>query len=354
MNQLADMPRDRYRKALGVKAGQDLIVIYRSTLDRYPTIAASIIGALPVDEFRIVFVPGPALEHGDPQQLHSCLAQARHSGLVVMPSQDWRSAVIAADAVICDPGAVAIHAAALGRSVVLIPPAGQAHDQGPLGRAAVAFNSRACPDSLLIRAYDRRARTTAAARELVHTSGAVPASRPGSAEPQPEPGRERPALWVHAGGGPDGGVHVHRLPADTADRTDLQDDRSRVLSVWDDEPNGRLRSLASVMLSDRPAGERTDTWAREMLETTFLYCVVCYTPTEVVAYTRQGHQLGYRIHELGVVDPALVAAIVYAARYDMGVSALLHGAAQGRVPVTIRAGITAPVTLEWVSHGRWR
>ncbi|MGW1048401.1 hypothetical protein [Streptomyces sp. NPDC002521] len=124
--------RERFRRAFGVRRGQRLIV-FSSTWnpesifgdggsgDVAPSLLARLTGELPADEFRVTAVLHPNTWHGHgPGQIRIWLNQARQRGLTLVdPLRDWRQAVIAADALIGDFGAVSYYAAALGVPVLL-------------------------------------------------------------------------------------------------------------------------------------------------------------------------------------------------------------------------------------------
>ncbi|MGW0736788.1 hypothetical protein [Streptomyces sp. NPDC002851] len=124
--------RDRFRRALGIRRGQRLVVV-NSTWnpeslfgdgggsDVLPTLLPRLTAELPADEYRLAAVLHPNIWHGHgPGQLRAWLDRARRGGLTLIdPLHAWRQALLAADAVIGDHGAVTYYAAALGRPVLL-------------------------------------------------------------------------------------------------------------------------------------------------------------------------------------------------------------------------------------------
>ncbi|MER5278077.1 hypothetical protein ABT025_20315 [Streptomyces sp. NPDC002809] len=136
--------RERFRRALGVRAGQRLIVL-SSTWNPESlfgdgrgdeggrsdggTGGSDVLSALlprlarefPVDEYRFAAVLHPNIWHGHgPGQVRAWLDRARRCGLVLVdPLEGWRQALLAADAVIGDHGSVTYYAAALGIPVLL-------------------------------------------------------------------------------------------------------------------------------------------------------------------------------------------------------------------------------------------
>ncbi|MFI6892861.1 hypothetical protein ACIBM4_01930 [Streptomyces sp. NPDC050256] len=130
--------RERFRRALGVRAGQRLIVLSstwnpdslfgdgvseggRGGGDVLPALLPRLAREFPVDEYRFAAVLHPNIWHGHgPGQVRAWLDRARRCGLVLIdPLEGWRQALIAADAVIGDHGSVTYYAAALGTPVLL-------------------------------------------------------------------------------------------------------------------------------------------------------------------------------------------------------------------------------------------
>ena len=145
---LAALPlRDRFRRALGVSAGQRLVVL-NSTWnpqslfgdggehDVLPWLLERLASELPADEYRVAAVLHPNVWHGHGVgQIRSWLDRACRSGLTLIdPLDDWRQALIAADAVIGDFGSVSYYAAALGLPVLLGAASGEVLDPAsPVG-----------------------------------------------------------------------------------------------------------------------------------------------------------------------------------------------------------------------------
>ncbi|MFI8904673.1 hypothetical protein ACIGV8_03885 [Streptomyces albidoflavus] len=124
--------RDRFRRALGVRRGQRLLVL-NSTWnpeglfgseggqDLLPSLLPRLAAELPADDYRLAAVLHPNIWHGHgPGQIHAWLDQARRSGLTLIdPVHSWRQALLAADVLLGDFGAVSFYAAALGVPVLL-------------------------------------------------------------------------------------------------------------------------------------------------------------------------------------------------------------------------------------------
>ncbi|KNB54440.1 hypothetical protein [Streptomyces caatingaensis] len=115
-----------HRRALGVRDGRRLVVVSStwgptSLLGRDPGLPARLLAELPYDEYRVAAVlhPNVRAAHGE-WRIRSLLAPALESGLLLMPPvHAWRSALVAADAVVGDHGSVTLYGAALGKPVLL-------------------------------------------------------------------------------------------------------------------------------------------------------------------------------------------------------------------------------------------
>lgn len=130
---LAAQPyRDRFRRSLGVREGQRLVLLNSTwnpeslfgdggTEDVLPSLLPRLASELPVDEYRLAAVLHPNVWHGHgPGQIRAWLDRARRGGLTLVdPLAGWRQALIAADAVIGDFGSVTYYAAALSVPVLL-------------------------------------------------------------------------------------------------------------------------------------------------------------------------------------------------------------------------------------------
>ncbi|MGA4848926.1 hypothetical protein ACOBQB_22715 [Streptomyces sp. G5(2025)] len=128
--------RDRFRRALGVRRGQRLVVL-NSTWnpegffgsgggsgggqDVFPGLLPRLTAELPADDYRVAVVLHPNIWHGHgPGQIRAWLDRALRSGLTLIdPAHAWRQALLAADAVVGDFGAVTYYASALGTPVLL-------------------------------------------------------------------------------------------------------------------------------------------------------------------------------------------------------------------------------------------
>ncbi|MFB6518476.1 hypothetical protein, partial [Streptomyces sp. NPDC056401] len=124
--------RERFRRALGVRRGQRLVVL-NSTWnpeglfgngggqDLLPSLLPRLAAELPADEYRLAAILHPNIWQGHgPGQIRAWLDRARRSGLTLIdPMHAWRQALLAADIVLGDFGAVSYYAAALGIPVLL-------------------------------------------------------------------------------------------------------------------------------------------------------------------------------------------------------------------------------------------
>jgi hypothetical protein len=118
--------REHYRQALGVHAGQRLVVVSStwstsSLLGSWPDLIPHLLAALPVDEFRVAAIvhPNVAQWHGR-FQLRTWFADAIRAGLTLVPPlHGWQATLIAADVVIGDHGSVTTYGAGLSRPTLL-------------------------------------------------------------------------------------------------------------------------------------------------------------------------------------------------------------------------------------------
>ncbi|MET9495599.1 hypothetical protein [Streptomyces sp. NPDC006552] len=137
--------RARYRRALGVRSGQRLVVI-NSTWnpeglfgdgqgDVLPSLLPRLPAELPADAYRLAAVLHPNIWFGHgPGQIQAWLDRAVRGGLTLIdPVHHWRQALLAADAVIGDFGAVSYYASAPGIPVLIAAPgSGKLDPRAPL------------------------------------------------------------------------------------------------------------------------------------------------------------------------------------------------------------------------------
>ncbi|MFC0547676.1 hypothetical protein [Kutzneria chonburiensis] len=117
--------RPIYRAALGCDDDTTLIVASStwrkgSAFGSWPTFLRQLLTELP-PYHRVAAVLHPHVWHGhSPHQVNSWLADCVRAGLILIPPlEGWRAALIAADIVVGDHGAVTCYAAALDKPVVL-------------------------------------------------------------------------------------------------------------------------------------------------------------------------------------------------------------------------------------------
>ncbi|WP_397892053.1 hypothetical protein [Streptomyces aurantiacus] len=151
---LAARPRrDRFRRALGMRRGQRLVLL-NSTWnpeslfgdggeDVLPALLPRLTAELPADEYRVAAVLHPNIWHGHgPGQIRMWLDRARRGGLTLVdPLHGWRQALLAADITLGDFGSVTYYSAALGTPVLL----GAAASDGLGEDSPVAAFVRAAP-----------------------------------------------------------------------------------------------------------------------------------------------------------------------------------------------------------------
>ncbi|MEU3660633.1 hypothetical protein AB0E77_12880, partial [Streptomyces sp. NPDC032940] len=123
--------RARFRRALGVRDGQRLVVLSSTwnpeglfgsaDRDLLPSLLPRLAAELPADEYRVAAVLHPNIWYGHgPGQIRAWLDEACRRGLALVdPLRDWRQAILAADAVVGDFGSVSYYAAALDVPVLV-------------------------------------------------------------------------------------------------------------------------------------------------------------------------------------------------------------------------------------------
>ncbi|SDC91437.1 hypothetical protein [Actinokineospora iranica] len=122
---LSAKSRERYRRALGVRRGRELVLVAStwgrtSLVGRDLPLFARLQRELDPKRFQVAATIHPAVwgGHGK-RQLRAWLERPMARGLILVePEVDWRPAVIAADHVIGDHGSTSVYAAAIGRSVL--------------------------------------------------------------------------------------------------------------------------------------------------------------------------------------------------------------------------------------------
>jgi hypothetical protein len=113
----ASLPlRAFYRRTMGVGAGQRLVVVIATYAAHSRDLLVRLLGELPPEKYRVValFQPDGWPEPG------AGLADCLRRGLTVMPPEgDWRSALVAADWIIDDHGAIGPYGTIIGVPVLL-------------------------------------------------------------------------------------------------------------------------------------------------------------------------------------------------------------------------------------------
>jgi hypothetical protein len=121
--------RGAYRTALGLRAGQKLLVAVstwgpRSSFARFEALLPRLMSELPARGFRtaVLLHPNAWAAHG-PWQINAWLARCRQAGIsLVPPEADWRSVLVAADWVLGDHGSVTLYSLLTQAAVLLATP----------------------------------------------------------------------------------------------------------------------------------------------------------------------------------------------------------------------------------------
>ncbi|MQS01181.1 hypothetical protein [Streptomyces alkaliterrae] len=275
--------RERYRRALGVRPGQRLVVL-NSTWNaeslfgdgEQPHLLGALLdrltSELPVDDYRLAAVLHPNIWHGHgPGQVRAWLDRAQRCGLTLIdPTEDWRQALVAADAVIGDFGSVSYYAAAIGVPVLMAAPGADRLDADSpvaefvrtappldLGRplaaqlADVIAGHRPHP-SLAEQASSAPGRSAALLRRTFYDLIRIPEpDRPAALEPLPlppyRPARPLIPLLVRTGRQPDGTVLLRRHVDPAAPATGYD---SSHLAVHEDTLETHALEIADLVFRD--------------------------------------------------------------------------------------------------------
>ncbi|MFE3458552.1 hypothetical protein ACFXKD_13500 [Nocardiopsis aegyptia] len=374
----ASLPhRSRYRKALGLRPGQQLVLISStwgtaSLFGRHPHLARRLLGSLPSDEYRVALALHPNIWHGHgPGQVEAWLADAVRAGLLVLPpNQGWQAAVVAADAVLGDHGSVAYYAAALGRPVVLVRAGRDLVDSAsPIAElldTAVSYELGTPVEDALASAHHAQERTTRVARASV-------SSRPGRSlalirqamyrlmdaeepagpplveavpDPVPRPVPPHPALSVTVSRGPTNEYRLRRVPAAALTRTgDQNGGEAGFLMVWESETDSRLSELADVVVcpsADLP--EDGDEWCRNVFRHRAGPRTAAYYDADgCVLHVRSGHEFVCTVERSeGAFDPELLVAVLH---HRLVRTAGATTPLEQRTTLRIRAGSDATATV---------
>ncbi|MFF2652708.1 hypothetical protein [Streptomyces sp. NPDC058045] len=359
-----------FQRALGVARGQRLVVLSStwgptSLLGRDPELPARLLSELPCDEYRVAAIVHPNVwsAHGT-WQIRTVLAGALEAGLLLMPTvHAWRSALVAADAVIGDHGSVTLYGAALGKPVLL---AAFGEDSVPgtaigrLGRAAprldpredlrgqvdsvITGHSPALHEPISRTAFAQAGQASARLRTALYRL--LKLAEPGSAPPRartlphPDPPATDVTSWTVESTAVRGGdgqwtVAVRRYPAavSCARGESTEVDVYLHLACDEEERDRQLTESASVLVCRRPARTTVGAigWLRDTLSR-FPGCRLAATALGKGCFL-VGLADG-RIVEATVtgpaVDPGLPAAVVY--------TCLRAGLRWDGVFVTVRIG----------------
>lgn len=373
--------RDRFRRALGVRPGQRLVVLNSTwnpeslfgdggDADLLPGLLPRLTSELPADEYRIAAVLHPNIWYGHgPGQVRAWLDRARRAGLTLIdPLHHWRQTVLAADAVLGDHGAVSYYAAAVGLPVLLgAAPLAGLDPESPVA-AFVAGAPRLDPYGPLAPQLGRLLAEHRPSTEAAEFTSAVPGeaaallrtlfhrlmdrpepSAPATLLPLPLPPydparRTAPVQVVTRSTGVPGEVSVTRYADPRAAPLAVGDVHTAVHE--DTRDPGRL-ALADVILRegapDDPRYGGAAHWTAEVLERFPQCALAAYLtgPGGCTVRTRAGAL--FRLAGDPHADPAAYASALYAR--------LAAGLPPG--PLTVRTGSTVhPVTVTPVEESR--
>ncbi|MFD0922689.1 hypothetical protein ACFQ16_23330 [Saccharopolyspora rosea] len=332
--------RPRYRRALGADPGSRIVAVSStwgdtSLFGRDPDLLADLLAELPDDHVvAAIFHPNTWYAHG-PWQLRCWLGRCLRAGLrLVPPDAGWQQALIAADAVVGDHGAVTAYAAALGKPVLL----------GAFPDADVAAGSAVAALGGIAPRLDRRRSLAAQLHELTATPpdlrevGELASSVPGESAgilrrvcyelmkldepgepalvaPYPESGlvpeHEPVRAWWVTGERTGSDVRLIRWPGD------VQPDRGRDtvppgrhLVVAVDHPRHDLRGAASILVHDLHDADDPDQLLAETLRAHPACAIAAAAgPGECRVLLRDGRRFTASVPP-DTVDPAMCASAV--------------------------------------------
>lgn len=349
-----------YKHSLGVTADQRLVVLSStwgptSLLGRHPGLPARLLAALPYDAFRVAAIVHPNVwaAHGA-WQIRALLADALDAGLLLVnPVHAWRSALVAADAVIGDHGSVTLYGAALGKPLLL----GTFGDDSVPGTAIARLGETAArldhhgdmrlqveaaaaghePDryaGIAASAFADPGRALTRLRTLLYglldlaEHHRVPP--PVLALPRPDPQPSAVTAWtVETTATPGDGrwtVTTRRYPA-VVRHEETHDDEGPApfvhLACDEAERDTRLNESASVLVRHHAAPTRVTAlrWIRDTLDS-FPGARIAATP------------LGSGGHLVGVHDGRVVAASLTGPAIDAGLAAaVVYTCLRARIPL---------------------
>lgn len=333
--------RSQYRSAFGV--GRERLVVVSSTwgpdslFARHPDLIERLTADLPWDDYRVALVLHPAVRawHSE-QQVRRWLRPALDRGLVLLsPDDEWRAAVVAADAVIGDHGSVTLYAAALGRPTALacfsweeIAPdspmaalTGAAADFAadkpawPQVEALIEDVRGAAPgqaEALAARSFGHQGRSLDLISTIVYRLMSLPGperSPQASAVPLPSRPDPAPTSWYFRADSGEDEVTVLRWPAPWSQPPTASDQARLMADVYD--PNPRLVRAANVVILHTP--DETAERQTDLADFPAASVRAVIRPGRVTLTLRdQGTYEAVTEHLPADFDPRVIAAAAYA------------------------------------------
>ena len=320
---------EHYRHDLGT--GDRRLVFLSSTwggqsqLGRARDLTSRLLATLPADRYQLVLAVHPNVWVEHDVDVHRWLHHAVKAGLVLLPPErGWHAALVAADLVLGDHGSISLYAAALGKPLLLTGHGDEVVPGTPidtLGRLAKRLDQgldlRKQIDQALAE-HDPGLLMPLADRVFAHVGSSsirlrdtlyreldlapqedLPLPRVPDARPELRPVT---AFNVRAEfTGPDT-LSIDRFPRAASTR---QADQH--LAVREDEDDLRLAELASVLVRAEVMADPAS-WATRNLDLHGALVVAAATSTGCHAMIRGGR----RVEVTGLLDPMLLASVVYA------------------------------------------
>lgn len=131
--------RDSYRRALGIKAGQRLVVVTStwgptSTFGRLDSLLPQLLSQLPGDDHRVAMLVHPNVFAGHGiRQVRGWLSCCQDRGIAVVPPEaDWQAVLIAADWIVGDHGSLTAYGTLTDAAMLLTAgPRREVSDRSP-------------------------------------------------------------------------------------------------------------------------------------------------------------------------------------------------------------------------------
>ena len=329
--------RNRYREILGADERTTVVFVSstwgpNSLFGRSPDLISRLLAELELDRHVMCAALHPNVwyAHG-PAQIRLWLADCLRAGLLLIPpAAGWQQALLAADVVVGDHGAVTGYAAALGLPTLLAT----FPEDDVVTSSAIGALGRTAPRLAVGRPLRPQLRSAMTARRDHQSVRDLTTSVPGKSArllrttfyglmnlPEPDAGPVLPtydaaeltplragvgAWWAVTHGTTDGHIRLNRWPADvTPPPGSPTESLDRHLVIAAGHPRHDLYGLAAVVLVPRDGPTAADVFADRPA------CRLVVQRREhsrCQVTTREGTSAAVRVDEPGLVDAAVYAS----------------------------------------------